>query len=640
MPLDPRTFAVASNLVGSCLTVLALLLWLNSRLYPGFGRWTLARLMVVFNILLSIHVGSWHYSVSVVLPDILGLLGLILSLEACREFVDLKPVVSWTYGLAAVLAVQVGYLIAVQDAIQFSYVEIGLIAAAMYSWIGATLLQNLSPRVNRGQVLTGLTFLVTSALYFSRSFFFLTHSGGTLVDASPWNIAFLIMNMLFGVVVNFSFFLMHYERLLADKAEEAGRTAAANLALTELKEHLEERIRKGTEELVNAQKMESIGRLAGGIAHDFNNMLTVILGYTAMLRGDDTLARQHRDKILQIEKAGLRSRDITNQLLGFSRRQMISPRTLDLNEALAGSRGTLSRLIGEDVELRLDAQPDLWNILFDATQIAQITMNLSANARDAMPHGGVLTMRTRNVIIGTGHTLSDGQIVPPGNYVELSVDDNGIGMDRDTLSHIFEPFFTTKPRGAGTGLGLATVYGIVRQNSGYISASSKPGGGSVFSILIPRSRDGMAAAEPGGESPLTRGAGSILVVEDNRLVREMIATFLTSLGYRPLLAEGPDTALRLCADLANRIDIMISDIVMPGMNGIVLAEQARAKRPGLKVLFMSGYSSHIAVRSGIPGGGAHFIQKPFTINALAQKIEEVIATQPQASALTESGRTS
>lgn len=375
-------------------------------------------------------------------------------------------------------------------------------------------------------------------------------------------------------------------------------------------------------QFLQAQKMEALGRLTGGIAHDFNNVLTVILGHTALLKSNPSVVGRIREGIEAIEQAGLRSGDLVRQLLGFSRQQIIAPQPLDVNRLLDESQKNLALLIGEDVELRFYPGTDLWRVRFDASQLGQVLMNLAVNARDAMPDGGRLTIETANVRLDETCSL-DNADVTTGKYVKLVVSDTGAGMDRETMSHLFEPFFTTKPPGKGTGLGLATVYGIVRQNGGYLHADSEPGGGTTFKIYIPRLDDVTPIKEQGDQPGLVSGSGVILLVEDDEMVRNVTADALGSLGYTPLVAENPLHAIALCEDEANRIDLVLTDVVMPEMKGTELRGRLQAIRPGLKVLFMSGYASDVILRQG----GVHFLPKPFGTEALAAKIGEVLGNQ-------------
>ena len=376
--------------------------------------------------------------------------------------------------------------------------------------------------------------------------------------------------------------------------------------------------------LQQAQKMESIGRLAGGVAHDFNNMLTVILGFARLamtrIHEPDTL-RRHLD---EIAKAAERSRQITEQLLGFSRQQIIAPRPSDLNSIVEDLRSPLARLIGEDIELCFHPESKLWKALLDSSQVNQILLNLAVNARDAMPNGGRLTIETANVRITEEEVRSQANCTP-GEYVMVAVSDTGSGMSRDTQAHIFEPFFTTKERGQGTGLGLATVYGIVKQNEGFVNVDSEVDQGTTFRIHFPRlAGEGESSAPL--PAPVPTGAGSVLVVEDDDLVREVTTAALESIGYTPLVASSAQEALLICEQSGPGIRLILTDVVMAGMSGTELRDRISVLRPDIEVLFMSGYTSNMIVTHGVLKKGIHFIQKPFSIEELGRKIAEILGS--------------
>src|SRR5579883_1327576 len=388
--------------------------------------------------------------------------------------------------------------------------------------------------------------------------------------------------------------------------------------ISERKRAEEEKARLQSQ-LLHAQKLESVGRLAGGVAHDFNNMLSVILGYTELITkrlppGDPLVA-----DLQEIKKAACRSRDTTRQLLAFSRRQIITPRPVDLNELVANAQNTLLRLIGEDVELRFVAGRDLWQVVFDPSQLEQVLVNLIVNARDALSSTGTITIETSNLRVDEAFCRGHPEATP-GEYVALSVTDDGVGIDADTLGHIFEPFFTTKGVGRGTGLGLATVYGAIKQNDGFIGVTSAPGRGSSFKLYIPRARSRTSEARVVAEPPATRGQGTVLVVEDDDMVRHLTSSMLQELGYTVLTAATPRTALSICEKPDQRIDVLLSDVVMPGMQGSELRDRARALRPNLPVLFMSGYTSDVVVHHGVVDEGVEFLQKPFTMSDLARSL--------------------
>jgi PAS domain S-box-containing protein len=373
-----------------------------------------------------------------------------------------------------------------------------------------------------------------------------------------------------------------------------------------------------------AQKMEAIGRLSGGIAHDFNNLLGVIIGYSGVLKkklGPDSALCEHA---LEIEKAGQRAASLTKQLLAFSRQQVLTPAVLNLNSLAIDMEKMLPRLLGEDIEVSLALDPGLGNVKADQSQIEQVIMNLAVNARDAMPTGGKLKIQTSNVQLDQAYTWNHpGSKV--GDYVLLTVTDTGTGMDAATLTHIFEPFFTTKERGKGTGLGLATVYGVVKQSNGYIWVDSAPGRGTSFEIYLPRHVGQPAVDEPIIDSrEKLRGSETILLVEDAEPLRKLAQTFLEAGGFRVFSAESGESALEVAARFGGAFDLLLTDVVMPGMNGRVLAEQMLPRQPGMKVLYMSGYTDSFIAGHGVLDPETHLLHKPFTEELLIRKVREVL----------------
>jgi PAS domain S-box-containing protein len=375
------------------------------------------------------------------------------------------------------------------------------------------------------------------------------------------------------------------------------------------------------EQFRQAQKMEAVGRLAGGVAHDFNNLLTVIGGYTQMLLEAMQADNPLRPSIEEIDRASASAAALTQQLLAFSRRQIVTPQVLDLNQLVAGLDKMLHRLIGEDIELLTLCPPELPSVKVDAGQIEQVLMNLVINARDAMPRGGTITIETE--VATFDERSPDG--VGPGRYVVLSVADTGRGMTEETKLHIFEPFFTTKGRGKGTGLGLSTVYGIVKQSGGEIAVASAPGEGSTFRIFLP-AVDRAAAAGVDGAPPAERkrGTETVLLAEDEVALRNLIRGILEGRGYSVLLAADAREALERCERHSGPIHLFLTDVVMPGMSGQDLATLATRLRPRLKVLYMSGHTDHAILEHGVLDSGIAFLRKPFTPEALLSKIREVL----------------
>lgn len=387
----------------------------------------------------------------------------------------------------------------------------------------------------------------------------------------------------------------------------------------------EQEVRVLEAQLSQAQKMESIGRLAGGVAHDFNNLLLVILGHAELLLSKVAAADPAlRASLQEIRTAGERARDLTAQLLAFGRRQMLEIRTIDLNEVVADFEKMLSRLIGEGIAVSTDLDPGAGPVRADPSQVVQILMNLSVNARDAMRDGGTLVLATANADL-VGESAKGFPEASPGQYVMLSVSDTGCGMDAETRERIFDPFFTTKETGKGTGLGLSTVYGIVRQHGGHITVESAPGKGSDFRIYLPRA-DGRDPDRAGtGFGGISAGGSErILVVEDDPVVRDLVCRLLAALGYDVIEAAGVDDALRVAQE-RDGIRLVLTDVVMPGMSGRQLFERIAVLRPGIGVLYMSGYDDDEISGRGVVAAGVPFLQKPFTAEALARKVREALS---------------
>ena len=375
-------------------------------------------------------------------------------------------------------------------------------------------------------------------------------------------------------------------------------------------------------QLAQAQKMEAIGRLAGGVAHDFNNLLTVILSYSELLLEELPKDSSNRDDIGQIRKAAQGASELTRQLLAFSRQQVLEPKVVDLNAAVSGIERLLGRVLREDIQLRCTLSADAGTVRVDPGQLEQVIMNLAVNARDAMPNGGQLTVETANVDLDETYMQAH-PLAAPGRYVMLAVTDTGTGMDAATQAQIFEPFFTTKEVGKGTGLGLATVQGIVQQSGGFIWVYSEPNQGTCFKIYLPRV-DALVSevAAVAGES--TRGTETVLVVEDVEAVRAVTRRMLERYGYRVLEAADGEAAIRLAANSAEHIHLLLTDVVMPNVSGRDLAEVFAKRYPDSKVLFMSGYTDDAIVRHGILQEGIAYLQKPFTPDSLASKVRKVL----------------
>lgn len=379
------------------------------------------------------------------------------------------------------------------------------------------------------------------------------------------------------------------------------------------------------QQLVLSQRLEAVGRLSGGIAHDFNNLLGVIIGYSEALQQRIGSDDSFREAVDEIQKAGQRAAAMTQQLLAFSRKQVLEPKIFDLNVVVIDVEKMLRRLIGEDVELKIAAAPALGRVKADRGQIEQVIMNLAVNARDAMPLGGKLTIETSSAELGAADVLRHRYVIP-GHYVMLQVSDTGIGMDAEVQSHIFEPFFTTKELGKGTGLGLATVYGIVKQSGGYVWLESEPGKGTKFKIYLPRT-EGVETQIGPRETPVNvvQGSRTILVVEDEASLRKLTCNTLAKIGHRILEAEDAAKAMQAARNFDGAIDLLLTDIVMPGMSGDELAAKLSAVRPEMRVLYMSGYTDGAIATHGILESGIVILRKPFTRAELTRNVEEMLA---------------
>jgi PAS domain S-box-containing protein len=402
-----------------------------------------------------------------------------------------------------------------------------------------------------------------------------------------------------------------------------GGLIGALVDITDRKRTEEER-QQLQDQLVQARKMESIGRLAGGVAHDFNNMLSVILGNVDLAMKKAGVDHPLLGHLAQIEKAAEHSADLTRQLLAFARKQTVTPQLIDLNEMVGRMLSMLRRLVGENIDLVWTPGADLWLIWIDPAQVDQILMNLTVNARDSIAEVGSISIETCNVAADALYCA--GQVgFEPGEYVMLTLGDTGAGMDRETLDNIFDPFFSTKEAGKGTGLGLATVYGIVKQNEGFIHVDSEPGRGTSFRIYLPRHRGETQGVM--GETPvetMSGGPETVLVVEDESMLLELAQSMLEQLGYQVLTAAVPGEAVRLVREYAGPIHLLMTDVIMPEMNGRDLARKLLSFQPSMKRLFMSGYTANVIAHHGVLEEGVHFVQKPFSLEELAAKVREAL----------------
>jgi PAS domain S-box-containing protein len=416
-----------------------------------------------------------------------------------------------------------------------------------------------------------------------------------------------------------------HEELERRVAERTADLVEANSALrqqVEQRQRAQDALESVEAQLRQAQKMEAVGRLAGGIAHDFNNLLSVIVGSAALL-ADGALGAQAAQEVEEIRRAGERAAELTRQLLAFSRQQTRAPTVLNLNDVIGRMDRMLRRVIGEDVELRTQQAPDLDAIEADAGQIEQVIMNLVVNARDAMPSGGRLGLETANVHVDQAFARTHVGL-QVGPHVMLSVSDTGVGIDHQTQEKIFEPFFTTKEPGKGTGLGLPTVFGIIKQSGGGIFVESRVGVGTTFRMYFPRGEGRPERAAAPAPGPASRGSETVLLVEDEAQVRHLVSRILRRNGYDVLEAARPKDALELAGRVEQPIHLLITDVVMPQLNGRELAERVRTMRPDLAILFMSGYADHLLEHDGVLERGLHFLPKPITPAALTQAVRAIL----------------
>ncbi|MBI3181093.1 MAG: response regulator [Myxococcales bacterium] len=405
----------------------------------------------------------------------------------------------------------------------------------------------------------------------------------------------------------------------------ASERAAREVAEGELAERMraEEELRRTQEQLLQAQKLEAVGRLAGGIAHDFNNLLSVILSYSRMLISETRPGDAIHEDLEEIRNAGERAATLTRQLLAFSRKQVLEPQVVDLNEIVSGTEKMIRRLLGEDIEVVTLPCQALGRAKVDLGQMEQVIMNLVVNARDAMPRGGRLTIETANAVLDEAYA-KEHVGASAGPHVMLAISDTGTGMDKETQSRIFEPFFTTKEKGKGTGLGLSTVFGIVKQSGGNIWVYSEPGRGSTFKVYLPRTEEPLGDAQGAPPGAPTKGSETILLVEDEDAVRAVAREILQRNGYRVLEAANPYDALALSERHQIEIHLLLTDVVMPGMGGRQLAERLHEARPETRVLYMSGYTENTVVHHGVLQSGVLLLQKPLTPESLLVKVREAL----------------
>jgi signal transduction histidine kinase len=551
---------------------------------------------------------------------------------------------------------------AVHTALGFIVLGLGVIAYAWHEDINDThVVQNWLP-IPVGVVILSLTVCLWQATIVAQGAQMIwLHQmiGRYSVPASLIRInnllpvATLITGLVLSTVISWMVYLTQLNRKRTiqlasanqELSREVGVRTEAERALQQAHDSLEQRVQERTAELtttnaalqeqistrerlenqlLQAQKLESIGRLAGGVAHDFNNMLTAILGYTELIKEECPLNEDAQEYLQNVTQAADRATNLTRQLLSFARKQVIEPKVVNLNALSLSLHTMLYRLIGDNIQLEMLLDEELHSVKVDPGQFEQILVNLIVNARDAMPDGGKVTIETHNAVLDEEYA-HEHEGVPPGEYVMLAVSDTGTGMEEGIRLHIFEPFFTTKEKGRGTGLGLATVYGIVRQAGGHIWLYSEPGEGTTFKIYMPRTLE--AVEEPAvrwEQTDQLDGTESVLLVEDDPSVRGLVGQTLRKRGYTVLEADNGEEALRLVRERSSSVDLLITDVLMPGISGKELSDQLQIQHPSMKVLFVSGYTENTIVHHGVLEPGVAFLSKPFTSPMLMQRVREVL----------------
>jgi signal transduction histidine kinase/ActR/RegA family two-component response regulator len=604
MPLDNRTLVVSSLLVTAVLSLLDILIWRTRNTFPGFGRWAVAHALFAPTLLLFSLRSILTDWVTMVVANTLAMIVSILVLEAAREFRGMRPRTWQAYAGGSVSLATILYFRYVENNLNVRVLVAAVAMGFMILFAAKALLTNVPKDQSTGMKYTGYLLLVCAVLQFSRGLYFFSHATTTDLFAPSKMNSFAFVGLAVALTgISFGFLVMTGERLMSDLRKSQRQTEQANFELNRLRRGLEvavsvrtEELREAQQALAQSQKLESLGRLAGGVAHDFNNFLTVFRGYCRMLSQDLDPRSPLREDVAQMNAACEQAILLTQQLLTFSRRQSLERKVLDLNQLIREMAKMLAHLLGDDVEVVILPTASEAHVKADAGQMHQVILNLFLNARDAMPHGGALEIRTADADV----TEADARRRPeaaPGRYVELSIRDNGIGMDEATRSHVFEPFFTTKPSGQGTGLGLATVYGIVRQNGGHIQVETVPGRGTTFHLFLPVSSEEMI--EEGGKAilpppPATDSAGRVrvLVVDDAESIRKVLRRVLESGGYEVLEAASVDAALHELQ--SGPVDVILTDLQMPGRSGVELAQIAVREYPSSKVIAMSGFEdAHI-----------------------------------------------
>lgn len=637
MRLDNRTLVFASLLVTAVLSLLDILIWRMRRTVPGFGRWAIAHALFAPTLLL--------FSLRAVLPDALTIVLAntvataltVLVLEAAREFRGLPPRIWQAYAAGALNLALIFYFRYAADNLNVRILVAGVFMGGALLVAAKVLLTDIPGDQRAGMTYTGWLLLACGLLQLARGLYYFTQPpvadffGPSKMNAVSFvGMAVALTGLSFGVVV------MSGERLMSDLRKSERQTAKANFELHRLRRGLEtaviertSELREAQQALAQSQKLESLGRLAGGVAHDFNNFLTVIRGYSRMLEQGLDQASPLRDDVAEMNAACERAMLLTQQLLTFGRRQSLDIKVLDLNIVILGMVKMLAQLLGEDIEAVIAPGAGEARVKADLGQMHQVILNLFLNARDAMPHGGRLKIETAEMEL----TAADARWLPDavaGRYAMLSIRDGGVGMDEETRAHVFEPFFTTKPIGQGTGLGLATVYGIVKQSGGHIHVKTAPGQGTIFRIFLPSTSEEVTqeaaasdASLPSRQEPAAATAARILIVDDSAAIRKVLRRVLESVGYGVIDAGDVDAAVELLR--RGPVDVVLTDLQMPGRSGADLAKLALRDFPGVKVIAMSGFEdtqlSQLLRELGIDAA----LTKPMQPEVLIRTVREALA---------------
>ena len=631
MQLDNRTLMFSSLLVTTVLSLLDILIWRLRSTFPGFGRWAIAHALFAPTLLL--------FSLRMVLPDWVTIIVAntvattltVMVIEAAREFRGLPPRKWQAYAAGALNLSLIFCFRYAADSLNVRVLVAGTFLGGSMLYAAKVLLTDIPKDQEIGMKYTGWLLMICGLLQLWRGVYYFMQPpmadffAPTKVNAISFiGMAVALTGVSFGVIV------MSGERLMSDLRVLERQTAKANFELNRLQRGLETAVIERTAELRetqqalgNSQKLESLGRLAGGVAHDFNNFLTVIRGYSRQLAQHLDPASPLSDDIAEMNAACDQAMLLTKQLLAFSRRQSLEPEVLDLNDAISSMAKMLAQLLGGDIEVVIATGASHARVKADPGQIHQVILNLFLNARDAMPHGGKLTIETSDAELTAAEArrLHD---AAAGRYVLLSIRDGGIGMSEETKSHVFEPFFTTKPMGQGTGLGLATVHGIVKQSGGHIQVETAPGEGTTFRILFPLSSEEPPPEKPAGPA-LSAAAlsGRVLIVDDAAPIRTVLRRVLENAGYTVTDAANVDGALELLRRIP--VDVVLTDVQMPGRTGVELAQLVVRDFPGTKVIAMSGFENSYLSRLPAELGIDAALTKPMHPDALIGAVREAMA---------------